>query len=514
MSFFKLDDNNISYDNNIKYIYKDTTINKRDVKEHTNDNLHNSIKKENKVEVEGKLIPIKDTFYKINFPNKEANFVYTNLTPSSYIANNIYLYSVLHHNISGVTTNNTEIIGEIVIEHSNPNKQNQKVYVCFLINEELIKTSDNSIDKIINLVEGKSDYNELSIAIKNDIPTQTHCFHYEDNNNHVFVYTNPISVKKNAASFFKNKLASKTKLFNIYPAHDDRIVSHQLIKLGEKEGFVSKTTTFQEAAEGEIYIDCQPAGESDETVQAINIPLVPDNEINVHNNIKKINENKDAFKSIIHFLVFIIIAVVSVFGASSLYKTLIIDMINTTVTDDKNNNKRDYMSKTNFWIVLAFIATGLCSLITGLASNSSGGNIYLTYYGIFVISFIVFSSGVIQYLINYNPKYVTTGDGDTNSIIIKDTYKFDYIDITKFVQLLVHFKDSLLQVNGYKLIISLFIMAGIFLGVAILVTNGNVAIFLKWLPTLLVTSILIMTPIMYLALNSRARQKNTNVVPA
>ena len=50
-------------------------------------------------------------------------------------------------------------------------------------------------------------------------------------------------------------------------------------------------------------------------------------------------ENKDAFKSIIHFLVFIIIAVVSVFGASSLYKTLIIDMINTTVTDDKNNNK-------------------------------------------------------------------------------------------------------------------------------------------------------------------------------
>ena len=62
MSFFKLDDNNISYDNNIKYIYKDTTINKRDVKEHTNDNLHNSIKKENKVEVEGKLIPIKNTF--------------------------------------------------------------------------------------------------------------------------------------------------------------------------------------------------------------------------------------------------------------------------------------------------------------------------------------------------------------------------------------------------------------------------------------------------------------------
>lgn len=491
MSFFKLDDNNISYDNNIKYIYKDTTINKRDVKEHTNDNLHNSIKKDNKVEVEGKLIPIKNTFYKINFPNKEANFVYTNLTPSSYIANNIYLYSVLHHNISGVTTNNNkEIIGEIVIEHSNPNKQNQKVYVCFLIKEELVKTADNSIDKIINLVDGKSDYNELSVAIKTDIPTQTHCFHYEDNNNHVFVYTNPISVKKNAASFFKKKLASKTKLFNIYPAHDDKIVSHQLIKLGGKEGFVSKTTTFQEAAEGEIYIDCSPAGESDETVPALNVPL--------HSGYAESKTKMDAFKSIIHFLVFIIIAVVSVFGASSLYKTLIIDMINTTVKD----GKRDYMSKTNFWIIIAFILTGLYSLVAGLKTDLSGGNIYLTYYGIFLISFTVFSTGVIQYLINYNTDFVKTND---KSIDINDDYKFDYIE--KFVQLLVHLKDTLIKANWSKLIISLLVMAGILVGIGALVI-GNVAIFLKWLPTLLMTMVFITAPIMYLALN-----KNTNVAP-
>uniref|UniRef100_A0A6C0J3A4 Uncharacterized protein n=1 Tax=viral metagenome TaxID=1070528 RepID=A0A6C0J3A4_9ZZZZ len=483
MSFFKLDDNNISYDNNIKYIYKDTTINKRDVKEHTNDNLHNSIKKENKVEVEGKLIPIKNTFYKINFPNKEANFVYTNLTPSSYIANNIYLYSVLHHNISGVTTNNKDIIGEIVIEHSNPNKQNQKVYTCFLIKEELVKTTDNSIDKIINLVEGKSDYNELSVVIKTDIPTQTHCFHYEDNNNHVFVYTNPISVKKNATSFFKNKLASKTKLFNIYPAHDDKIVSHQLIKLGGKEGFVSKTTTVQEAAEGEIYIDCEPAGESDETVQALNVPL--------HSGYAESKTKMDAFKSIIHFLVFIIIAVVSVFGASSLYKTLIIDMINNTVTDDK----RDYMSKTNFWIIIAFIFTGIYSLVAGLKTDLSGGNIYLTYYGIFLISFTVFSSGVIKYLINYDTDFVKT---NVKSIEITDGYVFDYVK--QIGELLVHLKDTLVQANWSKLIISLLIMAGILVGIGALVI-GNVAIFLKWLPTLLMTMVFITAPIMYLALN-------------
>lgn len=489
MSFFKLDDTNISYNNNIKYIYKDVTINKRDVEEQTNDNLHNSVKKENKVEVEGKLIPIKDTFYKINFHNKEANFIYTNLTPSSYIANNIYLYSVLHHNISGVTTNNKEIIGEIVIEHSNPNKQNQKVYTCFLINEELIKTSDNSIDKIINLVEGKSDYNELSVAIKNDIPTQTHCFHYEDNNNHVFVYTNPISVKKNAASFFKNKLASKTKLFNIYPAHDDKIVSHQLIKLGEKEGFVSKTTTFQEnfqeAADGEVYIDCQPAGESIEEIQAQVVPL---------NGAYTQSKNKiDVFKTIIHLLVFIILAIVSVFGTSALYKTLIIDMINNTVT----NNKPDYMSKTNFWIIIAFIVTGLSSLIIGLTDSLGGSNIYLTYYGIFLISYIVFSTGIISYLINRNTEFLKT---DNNSIVISST--FDYLN--NIPALLTHLYDIFVNANISKLLLSLLIMCLIFIGSPALALGlgdtFTMSTFVKWLLPLILTSVLIMTPITYLSI--------------
>lgn len=496
MSFFKLDDNNISYDNNIKYIYKDTTINKRDVKEHTNDNLHNSIKKENKVEVEGKLIPIKDTFYKINFPNKEANFVYTNLTPSSYIANNIYLYSVLHHNISGVTTNNKEIIGEIVIEHSNPNKQNQKVYTCFLIKEELVKTTDNSIDKIINLVEGKSDYNELSVAIKNDIPTQTHCFHYEDKNNHVFVYTNPMSVKKNAASFFKSNLASKTKLFNIYPAHDDKIVSHQLIKLGGTEGFVSKTTTiqenFQEAAEGEIYIDCQPAGESDENVQALNVPL--------HSGYAESKTKIHAFQSIIHFLVFIIIAVISVFGGSSLYKNLIIDMINNTISND-NNQRRDYMSKTNFWIFIAFIFTGIYSLVAGLKTDLSGGNIYLTYYGIFLISFTVFSSGVIQYLINYKNDYVTTGN---ENIEINDDYIFDYVK--QIGELCKHLLYGLKNSIGNSYLWISFVITGLvfILGGALVIRDATM--FSKWVTPLSLTAFFIMTPIMYLTLN-----KNKNV---
>ena len=44
-----------------------------------------------------------------------------------------------------------------------------------------------------------------------------------------------------------------------------------LLNSVEKKVLYLKPTTVQEAAEGEIYIDCEPAGESDETVQALNV---------------------------------------------------------------------------------------------------------------------------------------------------------------------------------------------------------------------------------------------------
>ena len=75
---------------------------------------------------------------------------------------------------------------------------------------------------------------------------------------------------------------------------------------------------------------------------------------------------------------------------------------------------------------------------------------------------------------------------------------FDYVK--QIGELLVHLKDTLVQANWSKLIISLLIMAGILVGIGALVI-GNVAIFLKWLPTLLMTMVFITAPIMYLALN-------------
>jgi hypothetical protein len=70
MSFFNIDENNISTDEPLKYIYTGISVNRRDIKDHNNDENLNSIKKQNVPDTEGKLIPIKNNFYQISLRNQ------------------------------------------------------------------------------------------------------------------------------------------------------------------------------------------------------------------------------------------------------------------------------------------------------------------------------------------------------------------------------------------------------------------------------------------------------------
>jgi hypothetical protein len=261
MSFFELDNNQNTISEKIKYIYSGTSVNKRDITQHSNDEQFNSIKKMDLQKTEGKRIPVKNTFYKINFANREPNFIYAGLNPSSYVANTMYLYGLLHRNISGITSKtDTGIIGEIVIEHANANKQTQKVYTCFLVEEQSDKTTDNSVDTLVNMVTGESSEPDITVDLNSVIPKQNRCVHYVDGDNHVFLFTTPLQVNKAAADFFRNKLATETKLLKVYPPFDYEVIALDK-DVASKEGF-----TVREGVDGEIYIDCQPTGESDETI--------------------------------------------------------------------------------------------------------------------------------------------------------------------------------------------------------------------------------------------------------
>ena len=339
MSFFNIDENNISTDEPLKYIYTGISVNHRDIKDRNNDDNLNSIKKQNVPDTEGKLIPIKNTFYQISLRNKEPNFIYAGLSPSSYTAKSVYLFGLLHRNISGITSaNNSNVVGEIVVEHTNTNKQLQKVYSCFLIKEidsniteENPKgdTTNNSLDKLVDMVNNKL-LPEQTFDLSSVIPSQTHSIHYVDGDNHIFVFTNPIVINKDTANFFKTKLAPKTKLFSINPTNEssnktlfygsETIVLKKTPKTGDKAKSKEEGFRLLEGVDEDIYIDCSPTGESADTIQAYSTPM--DSEYSDHKN------QIDGFKMMRHFFMFILIILFSFFTIPKLYKTIIVDRFN------------------------------------------------------------------------------------------------------------------------------------------------------------------------------------------
>jgi hypothetical protein len=398
MSFFKLDDTaNISNDN-IKYIYTGTSVNKRDITEHSNDEKFNSIKKTDLPETEGKRIPFKDTFYKINFVNREPNFTFAGITPSSYVANTMYLYGLLHRNIAGVTSKtNNSIIGEIVIQHANANKQAQKVFTCFLVEEMSDKTTDNSIDTLMKMITGEGTDPDMTVELNTIIPKQTTCVYYVDDENHVFLFTTPLQVNKAAADVFRNKLSVDTKLFKVYPPTNYNVINMNKEKKAQ-EGF-----TLQEGATGEIYIDCQPTGESAETIQAYAVPI---------NSAYGDSKNQiDFFKMMINFGVFLIISILTYFTIPPFYKHVVVDKINRQYEKSRDiETRRQFIYIADLWLIAIFIISIVDAFMGGIAKT---GHYSLIQYGIGLCVVLIVSFALIQ-MNKLHSAFMTTGDIDSS----------------------------------------------------------------------------------------------------
>ena len=415
MSYFNINENNISTEEKITYIYSGVSINRRDIIPLTNDDTKYSIKKTDLPDVEGKRIPLKNTFYQIKLRNKEPNFIYGGLSPSSYTAKSIYLFGLLHRNISGISSNDkSNIVGEIVIEHTNPNKQLQKVYTCFLIkeidsniSEENPKgdTTNNSLDKLVNMRINQL-IPEYTFDLSSDIPEQTHSIHYVDKTNHIFVFTNPIVVNKATAKFFKNEVSNKTKLFSIYPTNDS---SNKTLFYGSEtillNGTPSNTDGFRlmegideddNAAESnDIWIDCSPTGESDDTVAGIR-------NVTIDSEYSKHKEQIDGFKMITNFFMFILITLLAFFMVPKLYKSIIVDFFNKTPPVSAADVHTNIFHADLATIMIFFANLGV-SLISPFS----------IYYTMFLSSIAVASYALIQFS-KTQSAFMTTGKNDAS----------------------------------------------------------------------------------------------------
>ena len=406
MSFFNLDDKSNLTTDSIKSIHPGINITSTDILKQSSNPNYNSLK--NLQKNIGKLnndnhMPNNDTFYKINYNSREANFVYSGLQPSQYIANNIYLYGLLHNNISGLTSNTSDIIGEIVFQNYNANNQSRKVYTCFLIQQHPGKIMDNSIDNTVNLITGKSSA-DFAFTIDAEIKKQTKCIYYkQDENTHVFLYTLPIQVNAPTAEFFKKNLTTSTNIFNIHPSCDPKIItiSTDSPSTGGNvtENFISKITdifytsktteTFQEGNEN-YYMECDYVEDGVEQIPSITTPISSEfagKQLQI-----------DHFKGIANYLFVIIFALVSQTAIPGIYKTIVIDKIintddikNAETGSSENNTAQSQILGINTLITILVFAYSVSAIIIGMGVGSRGNsilaNVGVTLLLIYFISF-------------------------------------------------------------------------------------------------------------------------------
>ena len=200
-------------------------------------------------------------YYKIKYDNETSiNFSYDQLIPTNYTAKFFYVFGLLHNNVNSLTDNvESNIIGELVVQCENTQNSN-KVYICFLLQKNTTNPEtapSNQLDDVIGMKVNGSPTKISSVILNNIIPNQTNsgCFIYQDTinpNNNVILFLTPIIISPATAttvsSLLKSDSDGNTPFFSI---------KAPLVQ--QKSNNISSTPN-----DDNIYIDCNPSGESED----------------------------------------------------------------------------------------------------------------------------------------------------------------------------------------------------------------------------------------------------------
>ena len=311
--------------------------------------------------------------FEISYPNtsSENNFFYTEKgTQYNYMHKNLSIYQTIHYNIDGITTNNDNIVGELVIEHTIASDQT-KLYTCYLLEtKSSLITDENDIDKILNIKERQEPTIEAELNFV--IPKQDSCIVYTDKGNKICVFTTPIQINTASKEKIVDKLGNVTTMFDNYPAE------------GESYIVVPSNNISKRDAE-EIYIDCSPTGASEEEQNTYNIPI--------NSKMATESQESDFMKTTVNYGIFVLAMIVSYITVPLLYKNLVVD--GSSIAFRLNSDEVPRLRRIRAAdIILGVSMVALTSTLIG--NGSSSDNYKLMSMGIFTFVFSVLSYGLIQ----------------------------------------------------------------------------------------------------------------------
>lgn len=380
-------------------------VNKRDVHKKRN-TVVNSNKTPHSVDnINGSLISEPQQYYEINISSKQPNLTYSPLNPSSFSSSYMYLHGVIHNNIANITDNNDSIVGELIIEHIPKSSFNHKIYTCYLLENK--EESYNDLDKLITLTDTNSDENNIRMNLNKLIYKQKRCIHYISGNNHIFVFLNPISINKQSASYVKENLAFHTQLFNKSTPEDitmvnlDRSRFYKDKKEENVESFIGSLFGNKNVIEGnenmqDIYIDCQPVNESDETDTAYLTKIMNSEDGNQE-------QLMSFYKMSTNFVLFIVIAIVCRFSIPTMYKVVIINNIVRGIDVDDETQLKMYIRIADF-ILIGIVLFHLFNF-WGIGMSENGYPIFIVFF-LLLLAIMIFSYSIIQ-LKKLDPEYMT-----------------------------------------------------------------------------------------------------------
>tara|TARA_B110000285_G_C15140553_1_gene630513 strand:+ start:4474 stop:5931 length:1458 start_codon:yes stop_codon:yes gene_type:complete len=323
----------------------------------------------------------------IPYPNtsSENNLFYTlDGEQYNYTHKKIYIHQLIHYNIQGITTDDKNIIGELIIEHHTLSRP-EKIFTCyFLKTKPMLLKDENEIDKILSMPEKEAD--NLDVDLNAVLPKQENCIIYEDKGNKVFVFTTPILINTASKEKIVNNFSFTTDLFAISPKQEGFSIRNKSLLIEGMESdnatvVVSGNNISNRDAE-EIYIDCNPTGVSEEEVNMYNVPI--------NSKMASESQESDYMKTTVNFGLFMLTALISYIIVPLFYKNAVIDT--STILFNIDTVKRfDRIRSSDILIGIAVLII-IASLF---GAGTSKTDMYSTTAAMFVYVFYILSVGLI-----------------------------------------------------------------------------------------------------------------------
>lgn len=405
---------NIAYENKIVYDYGKTQIYKSEI---TSPNKDQSI-------------PFSVPFY--NSRKGEPNISYIDnisISDKRYDSIKIYAYQLIHNNIQSLTIDQNSIIGELVVEHTNTNDPSDKLYICFLLKHSSLNTDINDIDILLNFKN--QDKSNTFMELNDIIPQQDNCIVYESKPDEitykVFIFTTPIEINATSKDII-NKCPIDTSLFDKESSKYQVLPSTNIAKRGDED----------------IYIDCSPTGESQETINTYNIPI--------NSELSSNQEKADNMKTAIDFAYFAVYSLILSLILPPLYKGTAIKAALLSTPEDGFNGIR--LRSIDILTGLFMFISIVIMMSIGFSQDDSSLN---------TISFIILYSTIAGVLILYtkkaNPDYLKIGNFEiqyskTDAFNVKDMGRSIGILVSEMWDIINERKEG--YGNAYMISLSLF----------------------------------------------------------